>query len=119
MIRNLRVYQHARNRSHRLWHLRESPLRDDASVGLCMRFQRSIVPSGGAERRQRFRGPMLPRLLLAALFLLLAACGPSRGDLETVCTAYSEAVERLAELGDTVLVDAEARVQADRICDET
>ena len=55
---------------------------------------------------------------LAALVLCaLAACGPSRGELDTVCTAYDEAVERLAELGDTVVGNAEARLQADYICD--
>ena len=37
---------------------------------------------------------------------LLAACGSSRGELDVVCTAYDEATERLAELGDTTAVDA-------------
>ncbi len=49
--------------------------------------------------------------------LLLAGCGPSAKELDTVCTAYDEAIERLAELGDTVVLNAEARVRADGICE--
>lgn len=66
---------------------------------------------------------MPPRLgrtlrLSPILLCLVTACGPSAEELDTVCTAYDEATERLLELGDTMLVSAEARVQADRICDE-
>lgn len=57
---------------------------------------------------------LLPRV---ALLLVLAACGPSRTELVTVCTAYDEATERLHELGDTVVINAEARLRADYICE--
>ncbi|HEV2126042.1 MAG TPA: hypothetical protein VGW38_25070 [Chloroflexota bacterium] len=58
------------------------------------------------------RGSILsrPGTPCAFLFCLLAACGPSRAELDTVCTAYDEATERLLALGDTVLANAEARV---------
>ncbi len=64
--------------------------------------------------------PAVPRHagIFPRLLLLLAACAPSAGELDTVCTAYDEATARLLVLGDTVLVNAEARVQADRICDD-
>ncbi len=60
---------------------------------------------------------MSARLAPGLLVFLLAACGASRSDLETVCAAYTEAVERLAELGDTTVVSPLVRVRADAICE--
>ncbi len=59
------------------------------------------------------------RLAALLVALLPAAYGPAAEDIATVCAAYTEAVERLAELEDTMLVDPWSRVEADRICDET
>ncbi len=42
----------------------------------------------------------------ALLVCILAACGPSAGELDAVCTAYDEATGRLAEWGDTIVMDA-------------